>query len=49
MLHTFSTNLVKLMTRKPKTTDNLGRREYKVCTIEAYADKAKDIFCSLKN
>jgi hypothetical protein len=28
MLHVFSINLVKLMARKPKTTDNLGWREY---------------------
>jgi hypothetical protein len=28
MLHVFSINLVKLMTRKPKTTVILGRGEY---------------------
>jgi len=27
-LHVFSINLVKLVARKPKTIDNLGRREY---------------------
>jgi hypothetical protein len=28
MLHVFSTNRVKLVTRKPKTTNKLGQREY---------------------
>jgi hypothetical protein len=28
MLHAFSTNQVKLVTRKPKATHNLGQREY---------------------
>ena len=30
MLHAFSTNRVKLVARKPKPTDNLGQREYKL-------------------
>jgi hypothetical protein len=28
MLHVFSTNRVKLMAQKPKTTNKLGQREY---------------------
>ena len=28
MLYVFSTNRVKLVARKPKTTDNMGQREY---------------------
>jgi hypothetical protein len=28
MLHIFFTSRVKLAARKPKATDNLGRREY---------------------
>ena len=33
MLHVFSTNRMKLAARKPKATNNLGRREYMLYCI----------------
>ena len=35
MLYAFSTNRVKLVARKPETTDNMGRREYvsDICSL----------------
>ncbi len=35
MLHIFSINLVKVVTRKPKTTNNKGHRSMSICANDA--------------
>ena len=36
MLHVFSINRVKLLTRKPTTTVNWGQREYRFSTFQPF-------------
>jgi hypothetical protein len=44
MLYAFSTNQDKLAARKPKATDNLGRRDYFLYHAWDLTFKAKVIF-----